>query len=53
MGVLIIVVINKIDKFGVNLECVISELVEYGVIFIVWGGEFEFVEILVKFGKNI
>lgn len=49
----IIVAINKIDKPGANLERVIGELAEHGVMSTAWGGDSEFVEISAKFNQNI
>lgn len=52
-GVLIVVVINKIDKLEVNLDCVKQELVVEGVVLEEYGGDLLFVLVLVKMGVGI
>lgn len=53
VGVLLIVVINKIDKFGVDLMWVKNELFFEQVVVEEFGGDIQMVEILVKIGLGI
>lgn len=48
VNVIIIVVINKIDKLEVNFERVKQQLFEYGFILEEWGGDIVFVNVFVK-----
>lgn len=50
---MIIVVVNKIDKEGVNVDCVCDELLCIGIISEEWGGDVLFLFISVKFGEGI
>ena len=53
LGLKPIVIINKIDKPGANVEKVKSELVENGVYLEGWGGQISFAEISAKSGVGI
>lgn len=53
VGVLIVVVVNKIDKFEVNLDNIKNGLVVFDVILEEWGGDVFFVLVLVKFGIGV
>lgn len=44
---------NKMDKFNVNLDKFKVECVEFGYNFVDWGGEYEFIFVLVKMGDGI
>lgn len=52
-GVEIIVAINKIDKPGANVERVMQELTEYGLVSEEWGGKNIFVPVSAKTGEGI
>ena len=52
-GVPILVAINKIDKPGANIERVMSELAEYGLIPDSWGGDTIYTNISAKEGTGI
>ena len=49
----IIVAINKIDKPSAKPDQVMTKLSEIGVVPDTWGGDYQFVEISAKSGKNI
>ena len=49
----IIVAINKIDKPGINIERVMSELSEYGLTPDSWGGDTIYVQVSAKTGAGI
>ena len=52
-GVEIIVAVNKIDKPGANVDRVKTELAEYDLTPVDWGGSTEFVPISAKTGQGI
>ncbi len=49
----IIVAINKVDKPSAKPDQVMTKLSEIGVVPDTWGGDYQFVEISAKSGKNI
>lgn len=53
VDVLIVVVVNKIDKEGVDLVKICGQFIEYGLVLEEFGGDMMFVDILVKQGINI
>lgn len=52
-NVSIIVAVNKIDKPGANVEKVMQELTEYGIVSEEWGGDTIFVPVSAKKHENI
>ena len=52
-GVPIMVVINKIDKPGANIERVMTELTEYGLTPDSWGGDIVYTKVSAKQGDGI
>lgn len=49
----VIVVINKIDKLGMDIDKIKNELMKYGIVPEKWGGENIFVNVSAKTGKGI
>lgn len=47
-GVPIVVAVNKIDKEGANIERIVSQLSEYGLVPETWGGETQYAEVSAK-----
>ncbi|MDR1778690.1 MAG: translation initiation factor IF-2 [Clostridiales Family XIII bacterium] len=52
-GVPIIVAVNKIDKEGANIDRVLKELADHGVLVEAWGGETISVPVSAKTGEGI
>lgn len=52
-GVPIIVAVNKMDKEAANVDRVMQELTEYGLVSEAWGGETIFVPLSAKTGNGI
>ena len=49
----IVVAVNKIDKEGANIDRVMNEMAEQGVVAEAWGGDIPFIPVSAKKGENI
>ena len=52
-NVSIVVAVNKIDKQGVNIDKVMTEMAEHEIVPEEWGGDVPFVPVSAKTGENI